>query len=238
MIGDGIVDGVFFTRPPALPRGRHDLPAERVVAAQRERMMIAATELVAGGGHRGASVRDICARASVSRAAFYECFTDKDDCIGAAYDRFIAVVGAALRRGDPRAADWPSFVAGFVEAYLATLQRDPVSAFAFTVEMDALGRPARRRRREAVTGLAHLLRDERERWSPGSGGAVPLGPYVAALYAARQAVADALDEDAPDLMVLLPELAGWLPRVAGEAPAVVAVDAPGDGGRGRPGGAA
>ncbi|NAZ85632.1 TetR family transcriptional regulator [Kineococcus sp. T90] len=196
-------------------------------------MMIAATELMAGGGYRGASVRDICARASVSRAAFYGCFADKDDCIGAAYDRFIAVVGEALRRDDPRAGDWPSFVAGFLGAYLATLQRDPVSAFAFTVEMDALGRPARRRRREAVTGLAHLLREERERWSPGSGAAVPLGAYVAALYAARQAVADALDEDAPDLMVLLPELAGWLPRLVGDAP----VQVPGPSGAAAPGSA-
>ncbi|BCJ40330.1 hypothetical protein GCM10010168_31890 [Actinoplanes ianthinogenes] len=196
-----ITSGVVFTTPPSLPRGRHELPREQVVAAQRERMLIAATELLAGAGYRGFGVREICARAAVSRAAFYECFADKDACVYAAYDRFIAVFLERLGAGDG--------VERFVRAYLATLDSDRVAARAFQVEMDALGRPARRRRRQAVERLAALVRDR----LPG-GATVPLSACVGAIYALRQIASDALDsDDEPDLMALAPELTTWLTRM-------------------------
>ena len=213
-----VADGVFFTRPPALPRGRHDLPPHRVVAAQRERMMIAATELMAGGGYRGVGVREVCARASVSRAAFYECFGDKDACVHAAYDRFIAVLVRALGANAPEGKGWDEYVVGFAQVYLGLVRRDPVTARAFLVEMDALGRGARDRRREAVRRLALLLRDKHGQWAAGSGAPLPLSAYAGVVYAMRQLVADALDEGGRDLPDLLPELVGWLPRLVGGAP--------------------
>ena len=45
-------DGVFFTLPEALPRGRHKLTREQVTDAQRERLLAAVTELLAGRGYR------------------------------------------------------------------------------------------------------------------------------------------------------------------------------------------
>ncbi|GAA4981446.1 helix-turn-helix domain-containing protein [Kineococcus glutinatus] len=216
---DRIADRVFFARPPALPRGRHDLDPAQVAAAQRERMMIAATELMAAGGYRGTGVREICARAAVSRAAFYECFADKDECISAAHDRFIAVLGDTLAAA-PGGRDWPACVTGLLRSYLGLLQRDLVTARAFLVETDALGRPARRRRREAALRLALLLHRRRE-GLPG-GGRVPLSAHVGAVYAVRQITCDALDDDAPDLPALLPELAGWLAAMTGSS-------GPGDG---------
>ncbi len=42
-----VKEGVYFSLPEALPRGRHNLSREHVIAAQRERMLIAATELLA-----------------------------------------------------------------------------------------------------------------------------------------------------------------------------------------------
>ncbi|WIM93766.1 TetR/AcrR family transcriptional regulator [Actinoplanes oblitus] len=198
---DRITSGVVFTVPPSLPRGRHELPREQVVAAQRERMLIAATELLAGAGYRGFGVREICARAAVSRAAFYECFADKDACVDAAYDRFIAVFLERLGSEDG--------VGGFVTSYLETLSSDRVAARAFQVEMDALGRPARQRRRQAIERLAQLIRD----LLPG-GSAVPLSACVGAIYALRQIASDALDsDDDPDLLALAPELTTWLTRM-------------------------
>lgn len=194
---DRIASGVVFTTPPSLPRGRHELPREQVVAAQREKMLIAATELLAGSGYRGFGVREICARAAVSRAAFYERFADKDACVYAAYDRFIEVFLARLTGSD---------IAGFITSYLTTLDADPVSARAFQVEMDALGRPARQRRREAIERLAMTVRNQR--------GGAPLSAYVGAIYALRQIASDALDsDDTPDLGSLAPELTPWLTRM-------------------------
>ena len=45
-----VTDGVFFTMPPVLSRGRHDLSRDDVLAIHRERLMIAATELLASEG--------------------------------------------------------------------------------------------------------------------------------------------------------------------------------------------
>lgn len=101
---DRIASGLFFSVPDTLPRGRHGLSREQVAAAHRERLMIAATELMAAGGYRGVGVREVCARASVSAAAFYACFPDKEACIYAAYERFIGVLTDRLTATRPKAA--------------------------------------------------------------------------------------------------------------------------------------
>ena len=69
-----IRDGIFFTLPPALPRGRHKLPREQVTAAQRERLLAAMTELLAARGYLGFGPADIAGRAGVSLGTFYGCF--------------------------------------------------------------------------------------------------------------------------------------------------------------------
>ncbi|MEV6346325.1 TetR/AcrR family transcriptional regulator [Actinoplanes sp. NPDC051851] len=213
---NGITDGVVFTTPPSLPRGRHVLTREQVVAAQREKMLIAATELLAGEGHRGFGVREICSRAAVSRAAFYECFADKDACVNAAYDRFIAVFLERLAENQD-ATTWADCVGGFVTAYMRTLGSDLVAARAFQVEMDALGQPARQRRREAIGRLAGFVRDLRERRFPGSAPSVPMSAYIGAIYALRQIASDALDAaERPDLLALVPEISAWLTRMVEE----------------------
>lgn len=215
--GANITDGVFFAVPPSLPRGRHGLSRAEILAAHRERAMIAATELMASGGYRAAGVREISARASISRAAFYESFADKDACLYAAYDRFIHVLLEKLAAVHPDGGDWSDYVAAVITAYLATLQQDLVVARAFQVEMDGLGPTARRRRRDALIGLAHLIRDKQAEWAPQSPSSAPLSAYIGVVYAVRQLASDALDElDHPDLLGLVPDLLPWVARVVAE----------------------
>jgi AcrR family transcriptional regulator len=205
-----IRDGVFFHVPVVLPRGRHELTREQVVGAQRERLMIAMTELMADRGYQRVGVREITARASVSRGAFYDCFADKEACVFAAYDRFIDVLLQRLAESVQHAHGWEAFVLGIVEVYLGTLQQDLVVGRAFQVEMDAVGPEARQRRRQALVGLAQFIRTERERLWPSERAPVPLSAYIGAVYAVRQIACDALDEEAnPDLLSLAPELATW-----------------------------
>lgn len=209
-----IANGVFFTVPEPLPKGRHGLSREAVSAAHRERMMIAATELMAGEGYRSVGVREICSRASVSRAAFYECFTDKDECIFAAYDQFISVFTQRIARTEVTGRDWDDLVATAVRGYLGALQQDLVSARAFLVEMDGLGRRARSRRRQAIEELARFMRDRRQQLLPADSAEVPFSAYLGALYALRQLAADALEEhEHPELLCLLPEAVPWLSRM-------------------------
>lgn len=210
-----VTEGVFFVTPGLLPRGRHELPRETVVAAQSERAMIAATELLAVHGYRGVGVREIAARAAISRGAFYACFDDKDACVFAGYDRFVAVLLQRLEARlelDADGRSWPDFVAFVLTGYLEALQSDLVSARAYLIELDALGRRARVRRREAMQGLAAVLHARRLDAEPDN--LVPLSAYVSALHAVRQMAHDEVDgEEHPDLIGLVPAMRGWLDQM-------------------------
>lgn len=63
-----------------LPRGPHGLARETVAHNQRIRIHGAMIEAVARYGYDDTSVKKITALAGVSRRAFYEQFTSKEDC--------------------------------------------------------------------------------------------------------------------------------------------------------------
>lgn len=210
-------EGVFFQVPVVLPRGRHNLTREQVLAAQRERLMASITELMAASGYSTVRVGEVAERAGVSRAAFYECFADKDACAFAAYDRFIDVLLARLAATE-RSERWDEFMTRLLGSYLGTLAQDLVVARAFQVEMDAVGREARERRRTALMRFAEFLRTERERLAKSDRtlAPLPLSAYLGVVYAVRQIASDALDaENCPDLLALVPELAEWVNRLLG-----------------------
>jgi AcrR family transcriptional regulator len=201
-------DGVFFTLPAALPRGRHRLTREQVAEAQRERMLAAVTELLAARGYRGFGVGDVAAEAGVSLAAFYNCFASKDACVFAGYDRFIEVLLTKMAAVEAPGDDRPALTAGLLGAYLETLQQDLVVARAYQVEIDALGPPARARRREALGLLARYIRD---RGLEGQPAELPWTAYIGVVYAVRQLASDALDaEPEPDLRALGADLEVWI----------------------------
>ena len=209
---DRVRDGVFFTMPEALPRGRHKLTREQVLAAQRERLLAAVTELLAGRGYAGFGVGEVAGRAGVSLGTFYDCFAGKDACVFAGYDRFIEVLLKRIVAVDAPDEDRPALAQALIGAYLDTLAHDLVVARAYQVEIDALGPPARARRREALTLFATNIRDRAERRG-GRGGppALAWSAYIGAVYAARQLASDALDTaDEPDLAALGAELAAWM----------------------------
>jgi AcrR family transcriptional regulator len=206
-------DGVFFTLPQALPRGRHRLPREQVTDAQRERLLAAVTELLAAHGYRGFGVADVATRAGVSLAAFYQCFEGKDACVFAGYDRFIEVLLTRLAAVEIPHDDRPTLTAALIGAYLGTLQQDLVVARAYQVEIDALGAEARTRRRDALNVFAAYIRDRLAR-SASDGQApaeLPWSAYLGIVYAVRQLASDALDTDtAPDLPALGADLRAWV----------------------------
>lgn len=206
-------DGIFFTVPEPLPRGRHKLSAEQVTATQRERLLAAVTELLAARGYRGFGVGDLAGRAGVSLGAFYRCFDGLEECIFAGYDRFIAVLLERMVAIEVSGGDRPALAAGLVGAYLETLAQDLVVARAYQVEIDALGPPARARRRDALTLFATHIRDRVAELSADGKPPpeLPWSAYIGVVYAARQLVSDALDTDPePDLVALGTEWQVWL----------------------------
>jgi AcrR family transcriptional regulator len=209
----GVQEGVFFTPPDVLPRGRHNLPREQVRAAQKERMLAAMTELLAAHGYRGFGAADIARRAGVSLGAFYDLFENKDACVFAGYDRFIEVLLVRMREVDPDAhPDRADLTRAMLGAYLETLQSDLVVAQAYQVEIDALGAPARKRRRDSLGLFATYLRELAVRISgEEKADELPRSAYIGVVYAARQLASDALDgEGEPDLSALRDDLQGWV----------------------------
>src|SRR3954468_1835890 len=113
-----------------LPRGRHGLTREEVVASQRQRMLFALLELVAGKGYSKMSVADIIDRAGVSRETFYEQFSSKEDCFLVAYDTAGEIFMAGLM-ATPIAGSRAERVDALLGAYLETLASQPAFARIF-----------------------------------------------------------------------------------------------------------
>ncbi|MCZ4561081.1 TetR/AcrR family transcriptional regulator [Rhodococcus sp. IEGM 1401] len=207
-----IVEGVFFTTPPRLPRGPHGLARDEVVESHRERLMIAFTELIASRGYAAVGVKDIVDRSSVSRSAFYGCFDSKESCADAAYARFISVLVNKMTNSLVHRASEDVFAV--LATYLTTLGSDLVVARAFQVEMDAASLPARERRRQALSGLAAVLHHEMQRQAAVDSeldSEITVDAMIGAIYAVRQFASDLLDTEAePDLGTVTPRLARWL----------------------------
>src|SRR5256714_4119523 len=130
-----------------LPRGRHRLSREQVLASQRGRMLAAMAEAVAEKGYVGTAVADVIERAGVSRETFYEQFSDKEDCFLAAYDTGVEALlevmvdAAAGSRASPEKR-----LDRVLSAYFAGLAAEPAFARAFLIEVYAVGPRALERR--------------------------------------------------------------------------------------------
>lgn len=175
--------------------------------------MAAFAELVSNRGLADVTVTDVVAHASVSRAAFYSCFDDLAGCGDAAYDRFIAVLLERLASALDPTADWKMFVDSAVRAYLETLQSDPVVARAMQIEMDAAGKAARLRRRNALGSIAGVIRSRHVLLleEDPSMGSLPDEAHLGFVYAVRQLACDALEDDPePDLLALIDPCVQWI----------------------------
>ncbi len=144
---------------PGLPRGRTGLPAETVKAAQRERLLRAVIAAVARHGIHDVTVADIVRGARVSKGAFYEHFTGKEDCFLAATraggqmmaDRVVA----ATKRLPARASAERVLRTG-IAAFLGFLAAEPAFTRAFYIDMPAAGPRAVDRIEAAQHNFARL----------------------------------------------------------------------------------
>src|SRR5580658_2762421 len=106
----------------AEPDGELSMPARRpdggglyAIDRRRGRLISATFVLVGERGYEGLTVRGVSEQAGVSNRAFYECFSDREDCFLAAFNYAVAGLESEVRAG------WelePGWVAG-VRAGLA-----------------------------------------------------------------------------------------------------------------------
>ncbi len=73
-----------------LPKGPHSIAPEEVIHHQRIRMHGAMIEAIADHGYERTSVKHVIGLAGVSRRAFYEQFTNKEDCFMETFDLIVS----------------------------------------------------------------------------------------------------------------------------------------------------
>jgi AcrR family transcriptional regulator len=141
-----------------LPRGRHGLSRDHVLASQRGRMLDAICQAVAEKGYARTAVADVIERAGVSRETFYEQFDDKEDCFLAAYDLAAETLRAAIADSlPPDPADPLERYDRAMAAYLKTMSTERAYARVFLIDVYGAGPAALARRFRVFQGFVDLI---------------------------------------------------------------------------------
>jgi AcrR family transcriptional regulator len=136
--------------PQKLPRGRHGLPRQFVIASQRERLLDGTARAVGEIGYPALTVQAIIDRAAVSRKTFYEHFSDKEDCFLAAYDAIVEQIIGAVTSAYEGEESWHDRVYAGIRAFLEFLASEPYFARMCIVDVLAAGPLALERRDAAM----------------------------------------------------------------------------------------
>jgi AcrR family transcriptional regulator len=170
-------------RGEPLPRGRHKLSRERVLASQRARLLSAMLTCVGERGYAATTVPEVVATARVSRNAFYALFEDKTDCFMAVCDELTAeLLDAMYALAD--APDWIEAVRRGMTLYLRWWQDRPAVARAYLVELPAAGAGAAQQRDRHLAGFRDLFATLAARArveDPGLPSLAPLAPRLLVL---------------------------------------------------------
>jgi AcrR family transcriptional regulator len=181
---------------------------------QRARLVDAMIELSAQHGYAGARVAEVAARAGVSRATFYELFTDKEQCLLRAHEllaaRMAGEVDAAI--GDLSGADALRVAA---TALVRIAAREPDAFNLLTHEALTAGPNARAHRDRLLDGMATSVERAVER-APDDAEVFDI-PARIALGGVVRLVGMSMRRDGADPEGLLPDLLRWIDSYAAPA---------------------
>jgi len=110
---------------PPLPRGRHRMPREEVIAQQRDRLLRAVATEIREQGYTSLAVAEVVSRAGVSRRTFYQLFDDKLACVLAAHRAAAARIEWLISEAFVGQATWPEGVAASLGTVLRQGARAP-----------------------------------------------------------------------------------------------------------------
>jgi AcrR family transcriptional regulator len=122
-----------------IPVGRHTLPPEEVSTRQKERLLLAMTNCVSERGYRNTTIADVVREARTSRTAFYEHFSDKEECFLEAYERMAAAfIGASLEAA-ANEAEWQGKLEAGITTFFRWMAERPQVAVSTVVEIHNAG---------------------------------------------------------------------------------------------------
>jgi len=138
-------------------RSNPGVPRRTLKRTQRERLLDATVELSAKRGFHALSITELCARAGVSPATFYEHFQSKEDCFLAAYRACAEAIFVPMREAATH-GDWSAAAGQALDVLLNGLQEDPDAGRLLFVEALGAGERVLERRSRL---LAEWLRPPR-----------------------------------------------------------------------------
>jgi AcrR family transcriptional regulator/DNA-binding MarR family transcriptional regulator len=128
---------------------------------QRGRLLSATFALVGERGYEGVSARSVSERAEVSNRAFYESFSDREDCFLAAFNHAIDGLELELHAGWESELGWTARVRAGLAALLRTLDREPAVRRLVFVEALGAGPRVLARRARVLESLAAVVDEGR-----------------------------------------------------------------------------
>jgi len=173
------------------------------LTGKRERILQGMLKAVGSHGYEGTAVQDAIAEAGVYRQAFYDSFTDKEDCYLQALDAGSAWVELAMRDAAAGKATWRGKLRGALTGLLLFLEEQPAVGRALLVEVHAAGPRAVAKRTEALAraaAMVDLAREESDDGAPAISAEAVVAGILAVLHSRLAA------EETSGYLRLLPEL--------------------------------
>jgi len=192
-----------------LPHGPHGMDREDVARHQRARLYGGMIEAISKRGYRATTVAQVISLAGVSRRAFYEQFSNKEDCFVATYD--IVVARSRKRVLDAWVAErgWANRLHGACKAFLDDIVTEPKGARLVLVDSLGIGAKARERLHLAGSSYERLVAAA-FRVSPGN-GPLPAIASRAIVGGVRHVVFNRIREGRiGELRTLTDELLDWV----------------------------
>jgi AcrR family transcriptional regulator/DNA-binding PadR family transcriptional regulator len=146
---------------PGMPAGRSSGGAMYAGGLQRGRLLSATFALVGEHGYDGVSARSVSERAGVSNRAFYECFSDREDCFLAAFNYALDGLELEVCRGWESQLGWTARVRAALAGLLRVLDREPGVRRLVFVEALAAGPRVLARRARVLESVAGVIDEGR-----------------------------------------------------------------------------
>jgi AcrR family transcriptional regulator len=140
-----------------LPHGPHGLDRGQVASHQRARLYGGMVESVYRRGYAGTSVAHVIALAGVSRRAFYEQFSNKEDCFLATYDALVAESRKRVLKAWMSERGWANRLHSACTAFLHGIAADPRGAHLVLIGSTDIGPRGYERMRRTATAFERVV---------------------------------------------------------------------------------
>lgn len=174
------------------------------MTGKRERILQGMLKAVGNQGYERTTVQDAIAAAGVYRQAFYDSFSDKEDCYLQALDAGSAWVELAMRDAAAGETTWRGKLRGALGGLLRFLDAEPAMGRALMVEVHAAGPRAVTKRTEAMARAAAMVDLARAESGDDSAPAISAEAVVAGILAVLHSRLAA--DQKGEYLRLLPEL--------------------------------